>query len=137
MNLEAVNGATSPDYGRRLLPTVIDQLAETNPTRVFVSIPLTSNIEDGFQDITFKTLALAINRCAWWMEHTLGRSETFETLNYVGPQDLRYVLLLFAAIKNGYMVRCFTPGSLSLNIAYFIAFFELALKQPGWAHFFT
>jgi hypothetical protein len=79
-------------YGKRLIPTLIDELAMTDSTRVFVSVPRTANIKDGFEDITFGDLARAINRCAWWMRRTLQRSETFETLNYVGPQDLRYVI---------------------------------------------
>ncbi|PQE27028.1 thioester reductase domain-containing protein [Rutstroemia sp. NJR-2017a BBW] len=33
------------DRGRRLLPSVVDQLALTDPTRVFVSIPLTSSLQ--------------------------------------------------------------------------------------------
>jgi acyl-CoA synthetase (AMP-forming)/AMP-acid ligase II len=92
------------DCDKRLIPTLIDELATTDTTRVFVSIPRTTTIEDGFEDITYGDLARAVNRCAWWMERTLQRSETFETLNYVGPQDLRYVILLFAAIKTGYQV---------------------------------
>lgn len=96
------------NYGKRLIPTLIDELATRDATRVFLSLPRTANIKDGFEDITYEDLAHAINVCAWWMECTLQRSETFETLNYVGPQDLRYVILLFAAIKTGYQV-CAQP----------------------------
>ncbi|PQE21314.1 thioester reductase domain-containing protein [Rutstroemia sp. NJR-2017a WRK4] len=86
------NDSINPsDRGRRLLPVVIDQLASTDPTRVFVSIPLTTSIQDGFRDITFEEISRAINRCAWWIEANIGRNEsndTFETINYIGPQDL-------------------------------------------------
>ena len=92
------------NYGKRLITTLIDEVATSDATHVFVSIPRTARIEDGFDDITFGDLARAVNRCAWWMERKLQRSETFETLNYVGPQDLRYLILLFAAIKTGYKV---------------------------------
>ncbi|KAF4633769.1 hypothetical protein G7Y89_g4340 [Cudoniella acicularis] len=105
------NGTTLPpdSGGKRPIPTVIDELAITDPTRVIFSVPLTANIKDGFEDITFDALSRAINRCAWWMERTLRRSETFETLNYVGPQDLRYVVLLFASIKTGYKLFFSSP----------------------------
>lgn len=95
-----------PNCGKRLVPTLIDELATTDAARVFVSIPRTADIQDGFEDITYGDLARAVNKCAWWMEHTLERSETFETLNYLGRQDLRYVILLSAAIKTGYQVWC-------------------------------
>lgn len=101
-----MNGSfVSPEIrGRRLLPNVVDNLASSDPTRTFASIPLSYNLQDGFRDITYKEFARAIDRCAWWMEESLGGSQTFETLNYVGPQDLRYAMLLFAAIKTGYQV---------------------------------
>jgi len=94
----------SANCGTRLIPALIDELATTDAARVFASFPRTTNIEDGFEDTTYGELARAINKCAWWMEHTLKRSEKFETLQYVGPQDLRYVILLLAAIKTGYKV---------------------------------
>lgn len=93
-----------PNCGRRLIPTLIDDLATRDPERVLFSIPRTASIEDGFEDITFSVLARAINNCAFWIERTLQRIEKFETLNYVGPQDLRYVILLLAGIKTGYQV---------------------------------
>ncbi|KAF4638022.1 hypothetical protein G7Y89_g45 [Cudoniella acicularis] len=99
----------SANYGKRLIPTLIDELATNDAERVFVSIPRTANIEDGFHDITFADLARAIDNCAWWMERTLQRSETFETLNYVGPQDLRYLILLIAGIKTGYKLFFSSP----------------------------
>ncbi|TGO16657.1 hypothetical protein BTUL_0025g00110 [Botrytis tulipae] len=94
----------SSDCGRRLLPHVVDGLALSNPTRVIASIPLSIDIQDEFRDITYKHFARSIDTCSWWMEKNLGRSETFETLDYVGPQDLRYIISLFAAIKAGYQI---------------------------------
>ncbi|KAF5870613.1 putative amp-binding enzyme protein [Botrytis fragariae] len=109
---------SASDRGRRLLPHVIDGLALSDPTRVFVSIPLSNNLQDGFQDITYKDFARSIDKCSWWMEENLGRSETFETLNYVGPQDLRYIILLLAAIKTGYQMFFNSPqNSLEGHIA--------------------
>lgn len=100
----SITTSPPPNCGRRLIPTLIDDLATHDPERVLFSIPRTTSIEDGFEDITISVLARAINNCAWWIERTLQRSENFETLNYVGPQDLRYVILLLAGIKTGYQV---------------------------------
>ena len=40
------------DYGRRLLPSVLDVLAKHNPDRLYAAIPRTGNISDGFSDVT-------------------------------------------------------------------------------------
>jgi hypothetical protein len=33
-----------------------------------------------------------------------GKSTTFETVGYIGPGDIRYLILVVAAIKVGYKV---------------------------------
>lgn len=93
-----------PDCGRRLLPTLIDDIARSNPDRPFASLPKTTDPRDGFIDINFRTIATAINRCAWWIETEFGRSLDFESLAYMGPSDLRSAILIIAAIKTGYKV---------------------------------
>ena len=93
-----------PDYGRRLLPNIVDDLASTHPDLIVYSIPLTKNPADGFKDISSKTFANAVNRAAFWLVGALGKSESFETLGYQGPGDLRYFILFIAAIKCGYKV---------------------------------
>ncbi|MCJ1313636.1 hypothetical protein MMC25_007315 [Agyrium rufum] len=102
------------DCGQRLLPTYIDELARSDPDRLYVSVPRSTDIKDGFRDVSFQTFANAINRCAWWIEKTLGRSDNFETLAYLGPQDLRYCILVVAAIKTGHKMF-FTSPRISLE----------------------
>lgn len=94
---------STPDYGRRLIATRIEELAQHEPERVWLSIP-SSRPSDGFKDITWATGANAIDRAAWWMESTLGKGKEQSTLAYIGPQDMRYLVLLVAAIKAGYIV---------------------------------
>ncbi|KAI9833793.1 MAG: hypothetical protein M1819_003527 [Sarea resinae] len=93
-----------PPYGQRLLPQVVDQTARDHPERPWVSIPRTSNLADGYVDITYKQFANAVNRMARWLEDRLGRSSTFETLAYMGPTDPRYPILALAAVKAGYQM---------------------------------
>lgn len=90
-------------YGERLLPQIVDALASSNPTRVYASVPRTANVADGFRDVTMKDLANAINTVAWMLERTLGRSETFETIAYMGASDIRYAIVFLAAVKVGYV----------------------------------
>ena len=98
--------ATSPpvDVGKRLLPVLIDDIAASDPERVFASIPLTTEPSAGFRDVNFADLSKAIDRCSWWVKEQVGRSTSFETVAYIGPLDLLYHILAFACVKTGHKV---------------------------------
>ena len=85
----------------RLIPTAIDELARTQPEKVFASIPITTNIADGFQDITYLTYADAIDRALLWLSECLGEACHGESIGYLAPSDLRYAILTVAAAKLG------------------------------------
>lgn len=82
------------NIGQRLLPSVIDNIAQNDPSRVLYSIAKTRDPADGFQDISAQSFAQAVDRCAWHLEKTLGRGEGFPTLLYMGPQDVVYAILV-------------------------------------------
>jgi len=90
--------------GQRLIYDIIDQRARDDHSRPYAAIPRTTNISDGFQDISWKVFANAINRCAAWMEARLGVSTSFQAVAYLGPLDLRYQILAVAAGKTGHAV---------------------------------
>lgn len=94
---------TTP-YGRRLFPTHLDEIAKTNPGRVYAAIPKTADVKDGFLDVTISDLARCANFMARWLEDKYGKSQNFETINYVGLSDLRGTALFFGAMKTGYKV---------------------------------
>ena len=54
--------------------------------------------------MSFKQLAHAVNYVAWWMEDLVGHAEKFPTIAYTGISDLRYGVMMIAAIKAGYTV---------------------------------
>lgn len=97
--------ATSFDQeGRgRLLVTAIDQIANSQPQRTWVSVPKDEdNLSDGFVDITFKQFSNAINHAAAWLQSKLSpRSGSFDTFAYEGPNDVRVAILTVAAVKVG------------------------------------
>ena len=99
-----VNGHVEPPYGSRLLPQVVDELASSDPQRIYATLPLSSDLSKGFQDVTMRQVSQAVNRCAYWLEDTIGRSAVFETLSYMGLPDLRYAIVFLAAVKCGYKV---------------------------------
>ena len=99
-----VNGIVEPQYGSRLLPHVVDELAQSNPKRAYATIPLSSDISEGFRDVTTLEMAQAVNHFAFWLEKSFGRSSSFETISYMGIPDLRYAIVFLAAVKCGYKV---------------------------------
>ena len=98
---------SGPQYGRRLMPHVLDAEAHTNPHRTFAAILKSSEISDGFVDITYGQMAHAVNFMAYRLQEFFGASlkYDFETLTYFGLPDLRYNIVFYAAIKCGYKVR--------------------------------
>ena len=99
-----VNGHVELPYGSRLLPQVVDELARSDPQRIYATLPLSSDLSKGFQDVTMQQVSQAVNKCAYWLEDTIGRSTVFETLSYLGLPDLRYAIVFLAAVKCGYKV---------------------------------
>jgi len=90
--------------GKRLLAQTVDDLAASDPGRVWATIPLGQEISDGFRDVTFRELKNAVDSVAWWLEGKIGRSDRFEVLAYLGMSDVRYAIFFFAAVKCGYVV---------------------------------
>ena len=86
------------------VPSLINKIATLRPNLPFVSLPRNDSPEEGYQDYTYQDIARAVDRCAWWIVENSGRSDTFKTLAYIGPQDLRCVLLVLASAKTGHKV---------------------------------
>ena len=97
---------TGHSSNKCLLPTIIDETAATEPDLIWAEYPKSrTTYADGFNTVTYRQFANAINGTAWWLQKTLGSPEGFPTLAYVGPNDVRYQLLLIGAIKAGFKVR--------------------------------
>ena len=102
----------SEDYGRRLIPNIVDQRARSDPQRAVYSIPVSStdvtrdfkdisargavysvpvssnDVSRGFTDISACVFANAVNRIAWWLESELGKGSSFQAIGYIGPRML-------------------------------------------------
>ena len=90
--------------GATLLPTRLDELAQNKPLNVYGSMPRTTNLQDGFDDVNYKTLANAVNQCVTFLQSHVQDASGFEALAYVGPVDFRYSILAFAAMKTDLQV---------------------------------
>ena len=87
------------------LPSVVALNAEQDPNGLFARFPSGSSYSDGFQDVTKLQFATAIDHVASLIEGQHGKSTSVETFAYIGPNDLRYLIVLVAGIKAGYKVR--------------------------------
>lgn len=101
----------SPQYGKRLLVSIVDDRAQNEPDREWVSIPNTSNPRDGWKKVTYKQAANAINRVAHKLVSSTGRPVMgdFPTVAYIGPNDVRYLVFALGAIKAGYQALFISP----------------------------
>jgi hypothetical protein len=90
--------------GQRLILDLIDDIAILDEDRIFASIPTSDDPVDGFIDITYQRLALAIDRASWWLQKAMQGHPQLETFAYLGRNDLRYQLLTLAAVKTHYQV---------------------------------
>lgn len=104
-NVTNVNSSST--FYSQLIPTVIDQIAETEPGATFAAVSISpTGIDVGYQNITYQQLANAINGVAWWLEAELGRGDMTEPLAYFGTggSDVGYAIVLIAAVKAGFYV---------------------------------
>ena len=100
-----IMASSRPDFGRRLLLNVIDQVATAQLSKVFVLLPRNRSPRDGLVEITFSAFGRAIDRCAWWLEEQCGRSDDWRTFNFMShARGFRYPIMLFAALKTGHKV---------------------------------
>jgi hypothetical protein len=91
-------------FGKRLVPALIDEIAQNDPDRICFSFPASSSLSDGFRDMSFRTFANAINKTAHFFHQEIGRSSMFETVLYMGSPDVRHYIVLVALMKTGHKV---------------------------------
>lgn len=86
-DLEAQLNA-APNYGRRLIPQIMDSLASTNPHRVVCSIAIVDGEDLGLRPVSARNFADAVNKTAWWLHRLIGRPSSISTVAYIGPRRL-------------------------------------------------
>lgn len=62
------------------------------------------DLTKGFENISFARFANGINRLAWFIEKAIGKSTSFETIAYLGVNDVRYHMMQMAVCKTGHKV---------------------------------
>ena len=104
----------STKRGYRTLHEALEQQRVRNPSRAYACVPKGSGVEDGYREITVGEFTNAVQACAHYLQETLqetilskdqkrtSSNRDFPTIAYVGPTDLRYAMIFFAAG----LVRC-------------------------------
>ncbi|KAF9894429.1 hypothetical protein FE257_007932 [Aspergillus nanangensis] len=105
------------------LPVIIENIARSTPDRLWAKCPITQSEHHGGVDvapvyrlITCREFANAINHFAYMLRESLGDAHDFETLAYLGPSDIRYSIVVVAAMKAGY--KTFLPSPRNSRIAF-------------------
>lgn len=102
--LKSVKVPSRNKYGERFLNTVFDEVSVTDPDRLFASISLSTDVTEGFKDLSFRDISRCVNNFACFLEREIGSSSKAETIAYLGLPDLRNVIVFLAAVKCGYKV---------------------------------
>jgi hypothetical protein len=88
-----------------ILVNIVDYMARKAPRALYPEFPISpTSYKAGLRKIPYGDLANAVNGVAWWLEKILGKGRNFETLAYVGPNDMRYNVMILGAVKAGYKV---------------------------------
>lgn len=104
-----MNGTTSTAYGRRLIPQIMDSLAASEPNQTVFSVANISGSSVGFRDISARAFVKAVDKTAWWLHNQVGRPVAVRPVGYIGPHDLRHILLTYACVKAGYAALYLSP----------------------------
>ncbi|KAF2154527.1 hypothetical protein K461DRAFT_310975 [Myriangium duriaei CBS 260.36] len=74
------------NYGKRLMPQLLDRTALDHPNRILYSVALFENGRRDFQHITALTLARAVDKTAGWLRSQIGETRSIQPVGYIGPQ---------------------------------------------------
>ena len=80
-------------------------MARIRPHAIYAETPASpTTYDNGWRKITYSALANAINGVAWLLHDKLGRGTKHDTVAYIGPNDIAYIIRILRATKAGYKV---------------------------------
>lgn len=85
--------AASTDYGKRLIPQILDNLAAADPDRTIYSVALSADVSQGLRHVSARAFANAVNKTAWWLHKQVGKNTTCQSVGYIGPRESGNLLL--------------------------------------------
>ena len=76
----------STEYGKRLIPQILDSLAAAEPDRIVYSVARFSDNSFDFLHLSARTFAKAVDKTTWWLHSQIGKPNSIETVGYIGPR---------------------------------------------------
>lgn len=83
-NAAPVKGAGLSPFTDAILTRRVDDTANSDPGRTWVSVPLTNDIYGEWKDVSFQELRQAVDGLARWIEDKIGVGKDKETVAYLG-----------------------------------------------------
>ncbi|CAG8396628.1 unnamed protein product [Penicillium salamii] len=77
----------------------LHKLIAEHPDTLYCTHPISSDISDGWRDVSFRDLAYAINYMVRWIRTEVSLSSDHLTLAYLGGNDIRYCAFVFACMQ--------------------------------------
>lgn len=77
----------------------LDSLAANEPEGLYCVHPVSSDLSQGWKNITYADIAKGANRLTLWIKENVASSSGPETLAYIGANDIRYVAFSFACMR--------------------------------------
>ncbi|KAM0209141.1 hypothetical protein ACHAQD_011306 [Fusarium lateritium] len=109
-NTQSNTKSGSPAFEPRSLIQLIDKITSEDPTRPFTHIASSSEPQDGWKAVSFLQLTNGINHLAHAISKAVKSSaEEFPTVAYIGPNDIRYPMMLLACIRAGCKALFISP----------------------------
>lgn len=78
----------STEYGKRLIPQILDSLASEDPDRIIYSVATFSDNSHDFHHISARAFTKAVDKTAWWLYGQVGKPACIQTVGYIGPRTL-------------------------------------------------
>jgi hypothetical protein len=107
--ISSESGPIPIKYGKRLLPQIIDAMAVSEPKRTVFSLATVTGSTLQLRHISAYQFSRAIDKTAWFLHNHLGTRSSIQPVGYIGPHDLRHVLLTYGCVKAGYAVSLLLP----------------------------
>lgn len=80
-------------YGKRLVPQIMDDLADTEPLRTVFSLATLSGKSIQLRYISAREFTNAVNKTAWWIHNQVGKPDSIQPIGYIGPRKSETIFL--------------------------------------------
>lgn len=95
------------DYGHRIVCNVVHSQAQADPKRLFAIVAKGNDVSNGFHYFSYGHVARAVNFMSSWLQDQFeegSKPSQHPTLCFIGVSDIRYNIVVYAALQCGYKV---------------------------------